>query len=102
MPVDALGPIARLPRLEQLTAPPTADAATPAGGFAGVLNGLLAGNAQATTAADAAITDLATGKAQDLHTVTLAVAQADTSFRLILELRNRLSDALQEVTRAQV
>ena len=45
---------------------------------------------------------LATGEAQDLHTVSLAVAQADLSFRLILELRNRLADALQEVTRMQV
>jgi flagellar hook-basal body complex protein FliE len=32
----------------------------------------------------------------------LAVAQADLSFRLILELRNRLADAFQEVTRMQV
>jgi flagellar hook-basal body complex protein FliE len=63
---------------------------------------LLAGNQQANAAADAAVTALATGEAQDLHTVSLAVAQADLSFRLILELRNRLTDALQEVTRMQV
>ena len=77
-------------------------AATPAGGFAGILNGLIGQNTQANAAADAAIAGLADGSAQDLHTVTLAVAQADLSFRLILELRNRLAEAFQEVTRMQV
>jgi flagellar hook-basal body complex protein FliE len=67
-----------------------------------VLNGILGANQQATVAADAAIRDLATGNAQDLHTVSLAVAQADLSFRLILELRNRLTEAYQEVTRMQL
>ena len=63
---------------------------------------LLEGNRQANEAANAAVRDLATGEVQDLHTVALAVSQADLSSRLILELRNRLSDALQEVTRMQV
>jgi flagellar hook-basal body complex protein FliE len=71
-------------------------------GFATVLNGLLDTNRQAHAAADAAVAALATGQAQDLHTVALAVAQADLSFRVILELRNRLSDAFQEVTRMQM
>jgi flagellar hook-basal body complex protein FliE len=34
--------------------------------------------------------------------VALAVAQADLSFRLALEVRNRLLDAYQEVSRMQV
>jgi flagellar hook-basal body complex protein FliE len=102
MPVDAIAPLGSLPRLQPLAAPPQAGAAPAAGGFAGILNQMVVGNTQANEAANAAIQDLATGKAQDLHTVTLALAQADTSFRLILELRNRLSDAFQEVTRMQV
>ncbi|VTT97894.1 flagellar hook-basal body complex protein : Flagellar hook-basal body complex protein FliE OS=Desulfuromonas acetoxidans DSM 684 GN=fliE PE=3 SV=1: FliE [Gemmataceae bacterium] len=97
--VCTLTPIMRLDRLGH--AQPAGDTG-PASGFANVLNGILAGNQQANAAADAAVTDLATGKAQDLHTVSLAVAQADMSFRLILELRNRLADAFQEVTRMQV
>jgi flagellar hook-basal body complex protein FliE len=102
MPVDALGPIVPLPRLQPLTQPQAPADAGPAGGFAGVLNGILGANLQANAAADAAIRDLATGQAQDLHTVSLAVAQADLSFRLVLELRNRLTDVFQEVTRMQV
>ena len=103
MAVDALAPLATLPRLEPL-APQSSTELAPAGGrgFASILNGLLDGNREATSAADTAVAALATGEAQDLHTVSLAVAQADLSFRLILELRNRLADAFQEVTRMQV
>lgn len=102
MAVDSLGglaPLAPLPRLAQSSGPaPTAAG----GGFAQVLNGLIGQNTQATASADAAVAALATGEAQDLHSVSLAVAQADLSFRLILELRNRLTEAYQEVQRMQV
>jgi flagellar hook-basal body complex protein FliE len=102
MPVDGLAPLTPLPRLQPLVQPQPTGEATPAGGFAAVLNGLLESNQQANAAANAAVGDLATGNAQDLHTVTLAVTEAELSFRLILELRNRLSDVFQEVTRMQV
>lgn len=103
MPVDSLSSIVPLPRLQPLSQPQApSDVQTPGGGFATVLNGMLGQNAQANAAANVAIRDLATGNAQDLHTVSLAVAQADLSFRLILELRNRLTEAFQEVTRMQV
>ncbi|MCS6866422.1 MAG: flagellar hook-basal body complex protein FliE [Gemmataceae bacterium] len=110
MPLDALAPGVPLPPLPPLAPlaplapPPGAGDSSPAArsGFATVLNGLLDNNRQAQAAADAAVTALATGEAQDLHTVALAVAQADLSFRLILELRNRLSEAFQEVTRMQI
>ena len=100
MSVDPVNPICPLPRLPALQ--PPEPAATPAGGFAGVLGQLLAGNTQANAAADEAVRALVTGEAQDLHTVSLAVAQADLSFRLILEIRNRLAEAFQEISRLQV
>jgi flagellar hook-basal body complex protein FliE len=102
MPVDSIATIGPLPRLQPLVAPQGPAEASPSVPFAGVLNGVLGNNAAANANADAAIRDLATGDAQDLHTVSLAVAQADISFRLILELRNRLADAFQEVSRMQV
>lgn len=102
MPIDSIKTITPLPRLEPLAPGSGVGAAQAPGGFASVLNGLLAGNAEANATANAAVQDLATGKSQDLHTVSLAVARADMSFRLILELRNRLTEAFQEVTRMQV
>jgi flagellar hook-basal body complex protein FliE len=103
MPIDALAPIPPLPQLS-LLAPqqPAEGQGDIKSGFAALLNNLLDGHRQANAAADAAVQELATGQAQDLHRVSLAIAQADVSFRLILETRNRLSDALQEVTRMQV
>ncbi len=52
--------------------------------------------------ADAAVQQLAMGQTNNLHDVMLAVAKADLSFRLILEVRNRLTEAYQEVMRMQV
>jgi flagellar hook-basal body complex protein FliE len=105
MAVGSLGTLAPLSPLAPLTPtsrPEPSAPAAPGGGFAQVLNGVIAQNTQAQAGADAAVTALATGQAQDLHTVSMAVAQADLSFRLILELRNRLTEALQEVQRMQV
>lgn len=105
MPLDSVATLSPLTRLQPLAAMPSAVAeAQPQPGvpFAGVLNGILNGNIAANANADEAVRALATGGAQDLHTVSLAVTQADLSFRLILELRNRLADAFQEVTRMQV
>jgi flagellar hook-basal body complex protein FliE len=105
MPVDPLAPapLAPLPRLQPLVPQaPAGGPAGPPGGFAAVLNDLVANNTRANEAANTAIRDLATGQAQDLHTVTLALAQAETSFRFLLELRNRVTEAFQEVSRMQV
>ena len=101
MPVSSL---AALPSLAPLSRPTPSVGSEPAagGGFAQVLQGVIAQNTQASASADAAVSALATGEAQDLHTVSLAVANADLSFRLILELRNRLTEAFQEVQRMQV
>lgn len=99
MAVESLGgvlPLAPLPREAPAVGP------APGGGFGKVLQGVLGENAQATAAADDAVQALATGQAQDLHTVSLAVARADLSFRLVLDLRNRLTEAYQEVMRMQV
>lgn len=102
MPVDSLGGLSTLTPLPRLTQPSAPGSPAGGSGFAQVLNGLIGQNTQATASADAAVASLATGEAQDLHSVSLAVAQADLSFRLILELRNRLTEAYQEVQRMQV
>lgn len=99
MGVESVGFLAPL---SPLSRPSGAGEASPAGGFGRVLASLLNENQQANASADAAVKDLVTGQAQDLHTVAAAVAQADLSFRLILELRNRLTEAFQEVTRMQI
>ena len=74
----------------------------PDGAFAGMIEHYLAGaNAQQATA-NQAVLDLATGRTEDIHQVMLAVARADLTFRTLLEVRNRLTEAYQEIIRMQV
>ena len=46
--------------------------------------------------------DLATGKTENIHEVMLAVTKADLTFRTFLQIRNRVTEAYQEITRMAV
>ena len=85
-------------REERLAAPTGSGAGT----FARVLTQFLndAGSHQAT--AETSVKNLAAGRAENVHNVMLAMAKADLSFHLVLEIRNRLSDAYQDIMRMQV
>jgi flagellar hook-basal body complex protein FliE len=70
--------------------------------FPKLLTRLLGSDAQSHASATAALRDMALGKTDNLHEVMLQMAQADLSFHLILEIRNRLTDAYQEIMKMQV
>ena len=82
----------------------TGSASTQPGGasFSNLMDQLLGGAVRSGESAEAAVRDLATGQTDNLHSVLLQVAQADLSFHLILEIRNRLTDAYQEIMKMQV
>ena len=52
--------------------------------------------------ADKAIEDLATGQGADLQGTILALEKADISFKMMMEVRNKIVSAYQEVMRTQV
>jgi len=52
--------------------------------------------------ADQAVRDLATGKVDSLHQVIVAVSEADLSFRLMMQVRNKLLEAYKEIMKMQV
>jgi flagellar hook-basal body complex protein FliE len=52
--------------------------------------------------ADKAVLDLAAGRKDNLHQVVAALNEADLSFRLMMEVRNKLMDAYREIMRMQV
>ncbi|MCK4306909.1 flagellar hook-basal body complex protein FliE [candidate division WOR-3 bacterium] len=52
--------------------------------------------------ADSAINKFVSGKDVDIHDVMVAAQEANISFQLMLELRNRLLDAYREVMRMTV
>lgn len=49
-----------------------------------------------------AVEDLATGRRDDLEGVILATQKADTAFRMLLAVRNKMMDAYQEVKELRV
>lgn len=52
--------------------------------------------------ADAAVQKLVTGETDNVQEVMLQLTQADLSFRMFMELRNKVTDAYQEVMRMQL
>ena len=51
---------------------------------------------------DVAISDILTGKSDNVHSVVLAAARSDLSFRMLMEMRNRLMESYQEIMRMQL
>ncbi len=100
MSIAPLGPGAVTTPAEALR-PNGASAAEPAP-FVQVIENLLNDATAQHAQADQAIRDLALGQTDNIHNVMLAVAKADISFRMILEVRNRLTEAYQEIMKMQV
>lgn len=49
-----------------------------------------------------AIADMATGQVKDLHQAALAIGKAETSMKLMLEIRNKALNAYKEISRTQL
>lgn len=70
--------------------------------FADTLRQSIAEVNQLKTQADAATEDLAVGKSTDIQGTILAMEKADISFKVMMEVRNKIVSAYQEVMRTQV
>ena len=49
-----------------------------------------------------ALGDMATGQVKDLHQAALAIGKAETSMKLMLEIRNKAINAYKELGRTQL
>ena len=52
--------------------------------------------------ADHGIRELAAGRNKNIHETMLMLEKADTSFRLMMQVRNKIIDAYREIMRMQV
>jgi len=52
--------------------------------------------------ADNASLNLVTGKETDIHSTMIAIEKADVSFRLMMQVRNKIVAAYEEIKRMQV
>ena len=70
--------------------------------FGQMLKGSLDRVTQLQTEADASITNLANGTQTDIHQTMIAVEKADVSFELLMQIRNKLIAAYEQVMRMPV
>lgn len=52
--------------------------------------------------ADQAITTLASGKGENIHQTMIALEKANVSFQLMMQVRNKIVSAYEEIMRMQV
>ncbi len=72
------------------------------GGFLDTLKQFAAETDEQIKKADTQMQKLAVGKSNDLQAVVMATEKADLSFKLLVQVRNKLLEAYQEIMRMQV
>jgi flagellar hook-basal body complex protein FliE len=86
----------------EVAVPGATQATTGGGQFANVLKDSLSEVNRLQQKADASITALATTGKASLHDTMIAMEEASVSFKLMMQVRNKIVEAYQEVMRIQV
>jgi flagellar hook-basal body complex protein FliE len=93
--LGAIGNIGSLPKLSPIE-PASAD-----GGFGGVLKTALQQVNQLGGGAEQQIGSLLKGGNADMSTVMIAVEKADVAFQLMMQVRNKIVSAYQDIEKMQ-
>jgi len=72
------------------------------GSFSDILNNAIEKLNDTQIKADNLAMEFLTGEVQDLHQVTIAMQEAKLSMQLAVEVRNKVVEAYQEISRMQV
>jgi len=67
--------------------------------FKGVLKGFMNEVSDLQHQANDKLEKLATGEIKDIHEVMIAATEADTSFKIMMEIRNKLMAAYKEIAK---
>jgi flagellar hook-basal body complex protein FliE len=71
-------------------------------GFAGIFKGSIGEVNRLHQEADQAVEALAAGRSTDVHNTMIALQKADVSFRLLMQVRNKVVAAYETVMRMQI
>ena len=93
--LGSLGSISGLPKL------PSLQLADTQGGFGAVLSTALEKVNELDTGADQQIGTLLKGGNADMSTVMIAVEKADVAFQLMMQVRNKIVSAYQDIEKLQ-
>ena len=98
-----------IPPIQGFQIPDVASAGTAAAGASGgavtesafidTLKGAMSQVQQLNDEASKQVADLVTGKGGDVHSAMIAVEKADLSFQMMMQVRNKIVSAYQEVSR---
>ena len=72
------------------------------GSFGNILGNLISDVNQKQNTANAAVDGLQSGSGVPLHQAVIAMEEANVSFQLMVEVRNKLLDSYQELMRMQI
>ena len=73
----------------------------PDGGFGATLKNAISQVNDLSDISDQKVTDLVQGGQGDVHNVMIAVEKADVAFQLMMQVRNKIVNAYQEVSKLQ-
>lgn len=87
---------------QEIAASPSLNSAGGTGSFAETLGSAIGEVNQLQKNADKAIQNLATGRTDNIADVMVQTEQADIALKLMMQVRNKIIDAYQEVMKMQV
>ncbi|MCD6273397.1 MAG: flagellar hook-basal body complex protein FliE [Deltaproteobacteria bacterium] len=87
------------PHLDKIT---SSESAKDKGSFGKILTESIGEVNRLQKEADKAAYNLVTGKETDIHGTMIALEKADVSFRLMMQVRNKIVAAYEEIKRMQV
>jgi len=90
-----------LPTIPSAATPGASSSTQEEGGFFSSLTSAIEKVEQVHTDAQQQISDLLQGNRQDVHNVMIAVEKADVAFQLMMQVRNKIVNAYQEIERLQ-
>ncbi|MCS6284736.1 MAG: flagellar hook-basal body complex protein FliE [Nitrospira sp.] len=99
-PIQGISPV--IPAVADQIAPAGVTEASASSGFLDTLKNAIGKANDVQIQANQAVDALVTGQSQDLHGTMVALQQADASFQLMMQIRNKLVTAYEEIQRMQV
>ncbi len=98
---DLISNLAGLPNLQQAGVTPGTSSDDAGADFGSTLKTAINQVEQIHTDAEQQVSQLLKGDRSDVHNVMIAVEKADIAFQLMMQVRNKIVSAYQEVSRMQ-
>ncbi len=97
-----IGPIHPNLQVPEIRTPRSGAGEKSGSGFGEILKDAISTANELQKQSDQQIQKFMSGESQDLHTTVIAMQKADLSFQMMMQVRNKIVQAYQEIMRMQV